>query len=52
MLGEILEIKDNYLILKNDNITEDIINLYVKVFDAKRTFIGEISSFSKEKITI
>ena len=44
MLGEILEIKDNYLIVKNNNINQDIINLYVKIVDSKKQFIGEITS--------
>lgn len=52
MFGEILEIKNNYLIVKNNNISNDIINLYVKIFDKNKQFIGEIINLNREKMEI
>ena len=53
MLGSILEISNNKLIIKkNENIRDDIINLYTKIIDNDRIFIGEIIAIKKEEIEI
>ena len=53
MLGEILEIKNSFVTLKkNADVSSDIINLYVKVIDKKKKYVGEIVSFTKDIIEI
>ncbi|MBQ7031120.1 MAG: DUF87 domain-containing protein [Bacilli bacterium] len=53
MLGEIVEIKNNKLIIeKSNNIKEDIINLYVKIIDQDKIFVGEITGVNKSQIEI
>lgn len=53
MLGEIVEIKNNKLIVeKNNSIKEDIINLYVKIIDQDKVFVGEITGVNKSMIEI
>lgn len=53
MLGEILEIRNNIIILKkNSNISNDIINFYVKITDKNNLFVGEIITFNKDNISI
>lgn len=53
MLGEILEINNNHLIIKkNENILNDIINLYVKITDSEKNYVGEITSVTKEFIEV
>lgn len=53
MLGKIIEINNNYIILsKNNSIDNDIINLFVKISDTDKNFVGEIVSINKEFINI
>ena len=53
MLGEIVEIKNNKLIIeKSNNIKEDIINFYVKIIDQDKIFVGEITGVNKSQIEI
>ena len=52
MLGKILEIKNNHLTIAKEDISNDIINLYVKIIDKENTFIGEISAFNENTISI
>jgi len=53
MLGEIIEISNNKLIVEKDkNVKHDIINLYTKIMDNDRNFIGEITGLSKNNIEI
>lgn len=53
MLGEIVEIRNNKIVIKKTNVSADnIVNLYVKVSDSVREFVGEIVGVSKEFIEI
>ena len=53
MLGEIVEIKNNLLILeKNSSSKNDIINLYVRITDNNNVFVGKIVGVNKEQIEI
>ncbi len=53
MLGEILEINKNQIILKKDsNVADNIINLYAKILDENKLFVGEIVGISRETLTI
>ncbi len=52
MLGEILEINNNRVIVKNNSALSNIVNLYVQITDNTNTFIGEIVSLNKETIDI
>ncbi len=53
MLGEIIEIRNNIVILKkNENTLQNIVNLFVKIVDKDKIYIGEIVSYSKEIIEI
>ena len=52
MIGEILEIDKNKVKVKNSNALDNIINLYVKIYDDKNLFVGEVESLTKEVIII
>ena len=53
MLGEILEIRNNFIKIKNNtDVNNNIVNYYVKVQDKENTFVGEIITFTKEIIEI
>ncbi len=52
MLGKITEIKNNYCYMLNNNIKEDIIDLYVKIINTEFNFIGEIINVNPDIITI
>ena len=53
MLGEILEIKNyNLIVKKSSNISDDIMNLYVKITDKDKIFVGEIVALNKETFEI
>ena len=41
MIGEILEISNNNIIVKNNNNLTGIANLYVKIYDDKSLFVAE-----------
>ena len=53
MLGEILEINQNEIILaKASDVASNVLNLYAKVIDNDKLFVGEIIGMTKEKIEI
>ena len=53
MLGEILEIKNyNLIVKKSSNVSDDIMNLYVKITDKDKIFVGEIVALNKETFEI
>ncbi len=52
MLGEILEIKNNYITIQIPKDAGKLMNMYVKVVDSSTTFVGEIISISKESLGI
>ena len=53
MLGEIIEIFGNKIVVeKNNNVKNDIINLYVKITDNDKIYVGEIIGLNKNKIEI
>lgn len=52
MIGEILEISNNNIIVKNNNNLTGIANLYVKIYDDKSLFVGEIEKISKDALSI
>ena len=51
MLGEILEINNNHIIIKNNN-TEIRLNSFVKITDTDEIYIGEIILIKENNITI
>ena len=52
MIGEILEIDKNKVKVKNSNSLDNIINMYVKIYNDKELFVGEVESLTKELIII
>ncbi len=53
MLGEILEIKNNIIVIKKaHDIKDNIINLYVKILSENSIFVGEIFDVTKENFSI
>ena len=53
MLGEIIEIFGNKIVVeKNSSVKNDIVNLYVKITDNDKMYVGEIVGLSKNKIEI
>ncbi len=53
MLGEILEISNNIVKIRNSlNTTDNIINYYMKIEDNNKFFVGEIITYTKEVIAI
>ena len=52
MVGEIIEIDKNKVKVKNSSALDNIINLYVKIYNDKNLFVGEVESLTKEVIII
>ena len=53
MLGEIVEIIGNKLFVeKSKSVSQDIINLYVKIIDKDRIYVGEIVGITKTEFQI
>ena len=50
MFGEILEIKNNLITIKNNSITKDIMSLYIRITDTERIFVAEVIGLTKEKV--
>ena len=42
MIGEIIEIDGGNILVKNNNNLTNIANLYVKVYNSKILFVGEM----------
>lgn len=52
MIGEIIEIDGGNILVKNNNNLTNIANLYVKVYNSKILFVGEIEKINKDTISI
>ena len=52
MIGEIIGIDGGNILVKNNNNLTNIANLYVKVYDSKTLFVGEIEKINKDTISI
>lgn len=53
MIGEILEIRNNRLIVKkNNDLVSDVVNLYVEIHSNRKLFIGEITGITSDKLEI
>ncbi len=52
MFGEILEIKNNIVTIKNNGITKDIMNLYLSISDKENSFVAEVIGLNKEIVTV
>jgi len=53
MIGHIIEIVGNKLIVeKEENIKNDIINLFAKISDGEKNFVGEIVGLNKKELQI
>lgn len=50
MLGEILEIKGNKITISRNNVTNNILNLYISLNDDNKKFIAEITGLNKDNI--
>ena len=53
MLGEIIEILGNKIVVeKNNQVKNDVINLYVKITDKEKIYVGEIIGLNRNEIEI